>query len=199
VPATLAVLPFANLSGDPNTEPFVLGLHDDLLTQLSRIEAIRVISRTSVLWYGETTKTVAEIADELDASVVLEGGIQRAGDRIRMNFQLIDADTDEHLWAEQYDRTLTTETVFALQAEIAERIADALATELSPAVKAELAEAPTENLEALDLYYRGLEAYRGRAWTRREHEPGGGALLERAHRARPGVRGRLGLARGGHG
>ena len=161
-PATLAVLPFANLSGDKTTEPFVLGLHDDLLTHLSQIAAIRVISRTSVLAYQGSTKSVTDIADELGASVVLEGGIQRAGDRIRMNFQLIDAASDEHLWADQYDRTLTTDNVFAIQAEIAERIASAMATELTPEMKADLAHAPTENLEALDLYYRGLEAYRSR-------------------------------------
>ena len=160
--ATLAVLPFENLSGDEDTDPFVLGLHDDLLTHLSQIEAIDVISRTSVLGYRGTTKTVSQIADELGASVILEGGVQRSGDRIRMNVQLIDAKNDEHLWAEQYDRTLTTENVFAIQAEIAERIAGAMETALTPEQKADLAEAPTDNLEALDLYYQGVDAYRGR-------------------------------------
>jgi TolB-like protein/Flp pilus assembly protein TadD len=139
-----------------------LGIHDDLLTHLSQIEAINVISRTSVLGYRGTTKSVSQIADELGASVILEGGVQRSGDRIRMNVQLIDAETDEHLWAEQYDRTLTTENVFAIQAEIAERIASAMETTLTPEQKADLAEAPTDNLEALDLYYQGLDAYRGR-------------------------------------
>ncbi|HJR54367.1 MAG TPA: adenylate/guanylate cyclase domain-containing protein, partial [Gemmatimonadota bacterium] len=160
--AVLAVLPFENLSGDEATEPFVLGLHDDLLTHLSQIEAIDVISRTSVLGYRGTTKSVSQIADELGASVILEGGVQRSGDRIRMNVQLIDAKTDEHLWAEQYDRTLTTENVFAIQADVAERIAGAMETALTPEQKADLAEAPTDNLEALDLYYQGLDAYRGR-------------------------------------
>jgi TolB-like protein/class 3 adenylate cyclase/Tfp pilus assembly protein PilF len=161
--AVLAVLPFENLSGDEATEPFVLGVHDDLLTHLSRIGTLKVISRTSVMGYEGSTKSVPEIAKELGATAVLEGGIQRSGDRIRMNVQLIDARTDEHLWAEQYDRTLTAEDVFAIQAEIAGQIAEALATTLTPEEKAELASAPTRNLEALDLYYQGLEHYRNRA------------------------------------
>ncbi|HYO46163.1 MAG TPA: tetratricopeptide repeat protein, partial [Gemmatimonadota bacterium] len=132
-------------------------------THLSRIGTIKVISRTTVMGYQGSTKSVPEIARELGATTVLEGGIQRSGDRIRMNVQLIDARTDEHLWAEQYDRTLTAEDVFAIQAEIAEEIAAALATALTPEQKAELARAPTENLEALDLYYQGLAYYRSRA------------------------------------
>ncbi|HYO46164.1 MAG TPA: adenylate/guanylate cyclase domain-containing protein [Gemmatimonadota bacterium] len=160
--AVLAILPFENLSGDEATEPFVLGVHDDLLTHLSRIGTIKVISRTSVMGYEGSTKTIPEIAEELGATTVLEGGIQRSGDRIRMNVQLIDARTDEHLWAEQYDRTLTAEDVFAIQAEIAGRIAEALAIALTPAEKAELASAPTKNLEALDLYYQGLAYHRYR-------------------------------------
>ena len=161
--AVLAVLPFENLSGDEATEPFVLGVHDDLITHLSQIGTLKVISRTSVMGYEGSTKTVPEIARELGATTVLEGGIQRSGDRIRMNVQLIDARTDEHLWAEQYDRTLTAEDVFAIQAEIAGRIAEALATALTPEEKAELASAPTKNLEALDLYYEGLVYYLDRA------------------------------------
>jgi serine/threonine-protein kinase len=161
--AVLAILPFENLSGDEATEPFVLGVHDDLLTHLSRVGTLKVISRTSVMGYQGSTKSIPEIAKELGATTVLEGGIQRSGDRIRMNVQLIDARTDEHLWAEQFDRTLTAEDVFAIQAEIAGRIAEALATALTPEEKAELASAPTENLDALDLYYQGLVYYRDRA------------------------------------
>jgi TolB-like protein/class 3 adenylate cyclase/Tfp pilus assembly protein PilF len=158
----LAVLPFENLSGDEETEPFVLGVHDDLLTHLSRLGAFKVISRTTMMGYEGTTKSVPEIAEELGATTVLEGGVQRSGDRIRMNVQLIDAGTDEHIWAETFDRTLTAGDVFAIQAEIAERIAGALATALTPEQKAELASAPTENLEALDLYYQGVAHYRTR-------------------------------------
>ena len=159
----LAVLPFENLSGDEETEPFVLGVHDDLLTHLSRLGTFKVISRTTVMGYEGSTKSVPEIAKELGATTVLEGGVQRSGDRIRMNVQLIDARTDEHLWAEQFDRTLTAGDVFAIQAEIAEQIAGALETALTPEQKADLARAPTENLEALDLYYQGLEHYRNRS------------------------------------
>ena len=159
----LAVLPFENLSGDQDTEPFVLGVHDDLLTHLSRLGTFKVISRTTMMGYEGSTKSVPEIAKELGATTVLEGGVQRSGDRIRMNVQLIDARTDEHLWAERFDRTLTAGDVFAIQAEIAEQIAGALATALTPEQKAEIARAPTENLEALDLYYQGLEYYRTRA------------------------------------
>jgi TolB-like protein/class 3 adenylate cyclase/Flp pilus assembly protein TadD len=161
--AVLAVLPFENLSGDEATEPFVLGVHDDLLTHLSRIGTLKVISRTSVMGYEGSTKSIPEIAQELGATTVLEGGIQRSGDRIRMNVQLIDARTDEHLWAEQFDRTLTAEDVFAIQAEIAGRIAEALATALTPQEEAELASAPTKDLEALDRYYEGLVYYRDRS------------------------------------
>ncbi|HET7691463.1 MAG TPA: adenylate/guanylate cyclase domain-containing protein, partial [Gemmatimonadota bacterium] len=163
----LAVLPFENLSGDEGTEPFVLGIHDDLVTHLSQLGRFRVISRTTVMGYEGSTKSVPEIAKELGATTVLEGGVQREGDRIRMNVQLIDARTDEHLWAERYDRTLTAGDVFSIQAEIAERIAGALATALTSEQKADLARAPTENLDALDLYYQGLE------YNRRS-----GALLE---------------------
>ena len=159
----LAVLPFENLSGDEETEPFVLGVHDDLLTQLSRLGTFKVISRTTMMGYEGSSKSVPEIARELGATTVLEGGVQRSGDRIRVNVQLIDARTDEHLWAERFDRTLTAGDVFAIQAEIAERIAGELATALTPEQKADLARAPTENLEALDLYYQGLEHYRSRA------------------------------------
>jgi serine/threonine-protein kinase len=169
----LAVLPFENLSGDEETEPFVLGVHDDLLTHLSRLGTFKVISRTTVMGYEGSTKSVPEIARELGATTVLEGGVQRSGDRIRMNVQLIDARTDEHLWAERFDRTLTAGDVFAIQAEIAEQIAGALATALTPEQKADLARAPTENLEALDLYYQGLAHYRTR----------GGAGFESARRA----------------
>ncbi|HET6362124.1 MAG TPA: adenylate/guanylate cyclase domain-containing protein [Gemmatimonadota bacterium] len=158
----LAVLPFENLSGDEETEPFVLGVHDDLLTHLSSLGTFKVISRTTVMGYEGSTKSVPEIAKELGATTVLEGGVQRSGDRIRMNVQLIDARTDEHVWAERFDRTLTAGDVFAIQAEIAEEIAGALAIALTPEQKADLARAPTEDLEALDLYYQGLEHYRSR-------------------------------------
>ena len=123
---SIAVLPFANLSGDPANEPFTLGIHDDLLTHLSRIKSLKTISRTSVLQYRGTTKTIPQIATELGVSNILEGGIQRSGNRVRINLQLIDAKTDEHLWAEIYDRELTAENLFAVQGEIATEEAKSL-------------------------------------------------------------------------
>lgn len=158
-PVTLAVLPFHNLSGDPGTEPFVHGVHDDLLTHLSRFDDLRVISRTSVMEYQETDKNVREIAAELGAGAIVEGGIQRSGDRVRVNVQLIDARTDEHLWAETYDRELTAENVFAIQAEIAQSVAAALHTELAPSDVADLAGPHTSSLEALEAYHAGRRAY----------------------------------------
>jgi TolB-like protein len=158
-PVTLAVLPFENLSGDPATEPFVLGVHDDLLTHLSRFDDLRVISRTSVMEYRETTKNVRQIAAELDAGAIVEGGIQRAGNQVRINVQLIDARTDEHLWAETYERELTAENVFAIQAEIARSVAAALRAELSPSDVADLAGPHTSSLEALEAYHAGRRNY----------------------------------------
>jgi TolB-like protein/Tfp pilus assembly protein PilF len=159
---TLAVLPFENLSNDSSTEPFVRGIHDDLLTALSRTRSLKVVSRTSVMGYQGTTKTLPQIAEELGASVILEGGIQRSGNRIRMNVQLIDTRTAEQLWAERFDRTLTAENVFAIQGEIAERISDALRTALTAEEKSRLGHLPTANLHALDLYYQGIDFYSNR-------------------------------------
>ncbi len=97
---SIAVLPFENMSRDSANEPFAIGIHDDVLTQISRISALKVISRTSVMEYRGTTKNLKVIGDELGVATVLEGGVQRAGDRVRINVQLIDTETDEHLWAD---------------------------------------------------------------------------------------------------
>jgi TolB-like protein/Tfp pilus assembly protein PilF len=158
--AALAVLPFANLAHSAQTEPFVDGVHDDLLTQLSRVGALRVISRTSVQSYRNSARNVREIAAELGVTYVLTGGVQRSGEQLRMNVQLIDARTDEHIWAETYNRTLTVANVFAIQSEIAESIARALQTRLSPEEQRRIAELPTESLEAYDHYQRGTAFFR---------------------------------------
>ena len=130
---SIAVLPFQNRSAnEENAEFFSEGVHDELLTNLSKIGALKVISRTSVLNYRDTTRNLREIGEELGVANVLEGGVQRAGNMVRINVQLIDAATDEHLWAEVYDRQLTTENLFAIQTEIANAIADALEATLSP-------------------------------------------------------------------
>lgn len=127
----IAVLPFAHLGSNEEGEFFAAGVHDDLLTSLSNIGTIRVVSRTSVLEYANTTKLVPQIAKELGASAILEGGIRIMGGQIRMNAQLIDAKTDEHLWAETFDRPLTAESTFTVQTEIARAITLALRTTLS--------------------------------------------------------------------
>ena len=159
---TLAVLPFDNLSGDAETEPFVAGVHDDLLTQLSKIGALRVTSRTSVKDYRDTDKSIPEIAGELGVETVLEGGVQQAGNQLRVNVQLIDPATDEHVWAETYDAELTAENVFAIQSRIARSVAAALEAELSPAEDATLDVVGTRDLEALAAYHSGREAWYAR-------------------------------------
>jgi TolB-like protein len=152
---SIAVLPFENLSQDATNEPFTIGIHDDILTQISKISALKVISRTSVMEYGDTTKNLKTIGAELGVATVLEGGVQRAGNRVRINVQLIDAATDEHLWADTYDRRLTVANIFAIQSEIATAIADALRATLSLGEQDRLATIPTENLAAYEAYLLG--------------------------------------------
>jgi TolB-like protein/Flp pilus assembly protein TadD len=148
---SIAVMPFRNRSADEeNAEFFSDGVHDELLTNLSRIEKLKVISRTSVTSYRDTTKNIKQIGEELGVANILEGGVQRAGDTVRINVQLIDAATDEHLWAKVYDRKLTVENLFAIQTEIAQEIANALEAKLSSREREQLATVPTTNLEAYD-------------------------------------------------
>ena len=153
--ASVAVLPFTNLSQDPANDPFVDGIHDDLLTQLSRIASLSVTSRTSVLQYRGTTKSVPVIADELDVAAVLEAGVQRLGNSVRINAQLIDAIEDEHIWAETYDRELTAANVFEIQSEIAAAITHALQAALTPDDRLRLEKIPTRSIDALDSYFVG--------------------------------------------
>ncbi len=150
-------MPFANLTGDAETQSFTDGIHDDVLTQLTKIGSLKVISRTSVLEYRNTRKNVRDIAGELGVATILEGGVQRAGDQVRINVQLIDARSDEHLWAERYNRDLTAANIFAIQTEIAEAISVALSATLTPEERENLAERPTESLEAYEDYRRGLD------------------------------------------
>jgi serine/threonine-protein kinase len=154
---SVAVLPFENMSRDESNEPFTVGIHDDLLIHISRIRSIKTISRTSVLQYRGTTKTVPEIARELGVATILEGGVQKAGDRVRINVQLIDAATDEHLWSETYDRELTAANIFSIQSEIATSIAKSLQATLLPAEARRLGEAPTQSLAAVETYFLGKQ------------------------------------------
>ena len=150
----VAVLPFQSLTEDEESREFALGIHDDLLTQLTRIDDLRVTSRTSVMTYENSEKPAREIARELGVGSLVEGGVRSSGGRVRVNVQLIDAATDEHLWAETYDRELTAENVFAMQGEIARSVTEALEAELSPQEAAALAELPTTSTEAWAAYHR---------------------------------------------
>lgn len=151
----LAALPFATLTDQVNDIAFAAGLHEDLLTRLSRISALRVIARTSVLGYAGTTKRASEIARELGVDAVLEGSVQRSGDRVRIAVQLIDPDTDSQTWGETYDRALTADNLFEIQREITEAIADALNTVLTAREMTAAFTGGTHRLEAYEAYARG--------------------------------------------
>jgi TolB-like protein/Tfp pilus assembly protein PilF len=154
-PGLIAVLPFRNRSAREEDAFFAEGIHDDLLTQLSKVAAFKVISRTSMLRYADSKMSVPEIAAELGAAVVLEGAVQRAGDQVRVNVQLIDGESDVHLWAENYDRALTTDTIFAIQADIAQAVAESMQLALSEEEASTLRAGSTQNLEAYEAYLRG--------------------------------------------
>ena len=151
---SIAVLPFASLSEDKANEYFAEGIQDEILTRLAQISDLQVISRTSTLRYKSAPANLSEIAKELGVAHILEGSVQKSGDRVRIIVQLINAQTDRHLWAETYDRTLTD--VFAVQSELAQRVADSLRATLTGAEKATLDARPTENPAAYDAYLRGL-------------------------------------------
>lgn len=152
---SVAVLPFTNRSTEASDAFFADGIHDELLTQLSKISGIEVISRTSVMGYRETQKRIPEIAQELGVAAVLEGAVQRAGDRVRITVQLIDGAEDTHLWAEDYDRALTTENLFDIQSEITQVIAASLKTVMTGQERSLLAEEPTSSVAAYDAYIKG--------------------------------------------
>lgn len=149
---SIAVLPFASRSTDAGNTLFADGVHDDLLTKLANIGSLRVISRTSVMEYRDTTKNLRQVGRELDVDTLLEGTVQRIGTNVRINVQLIDAETDEHLWARIYDRQVTDENLFSVQSELSAEIAAALHTTLMPREQLAVAEVPTENLRAYSLY-----------------------------------------------
>jgi TolB-like protein/Flp pilus assembly protein TadD len=154
---SIAVLPFDNRSPDANDAYFAEGIHDDLLTNLSRIGALKVISRTSVAQYKGTEKTIPQIAAELGVATIMEGAVQRSGNQVRINVQLIDAQTDEHLWAEIFDRELTASNLFAIQSEISEAIASALEATLTSDEQQQINTVPTQNLLAYEAYLRGKQ------------------------------------------
>jgi TolB-like protein len=163
---SIAVLPFANRSNQQDDLFFTDGIHDDLLTQLAKIHDLNVISRTSVMEYRDTKKNLREIGAELNVGTILEGGIQKVGNRVRINAQLIEASTDKHLWAETFDRELTAENIFDIQSEIARKIVQAVAGELTPEEDQLLSEIPTKNLAAYEAYLRAREVYFGANYSR---------------------------------
>ena len=154
---SLAVIPFQNISMNAANEPFTIGIHGDLLSQLSKIRSLKTISRTSVLRYRGSDKPIPEIARELGVTSVVEGGVQRIGDNVRINVQLIDAASDEPLWSETYDRKLSAANIFAIQSEIAASIANALQATLTQDDEQRLNTAPTNNLGALKAYFTGKQ------------------------------------------
>jgi serine/threonine-protein kinase len=150
---SIAVLPLENLSGDPEQEYFAAGMHEALITDLSKIGALKVISRTSVMRYEETDKSLPEIARELGVDAVIEGSVLRAGDRVRITAQLVHGASDEHLWAESYDRDL--HDVLTLQSEVARAIAGEVKVTLTPEEEARLAKARPVDPEVYELYLKG--------------------------------------------
>ncbi len=146
VDKSIAVLPFENLSDEKENAYFADGIQDDVLTNLSKIGDLKVISRTSVMPYRGKTSNIREIGKALGVSNILEGSVRRSGNKVRVNVQLIDANSDEHIWANDYDRDVTD--VFAIQSDLAQRIAEALQAKLSPGEKSQMTQKPTENGEA---------------------------------------------------
>jgi TolB-like protein/Tfp pilus assembly protein PilF len=178
---SIAVLPFENLSADPENAFFVDGVHDEILTDLARIADLKVISRTSVMQYKTGAKrNLREIASELGVAHILEGSVQRAGNRVRLRAQLIDARTDVHLWAERFDRPL--DDVFAIQSDIAKAVADQLKAKLSQAEKSAIEQPPTADLVAYDRYLRGKKVISQTSYDARqmEHLRQGIRLLDQA-------------------
>jgi len=161
---SIAVLPFETLGGTDTSQTLADGLQDDILTQLTKIRALQVTSRRSVQDYRHTTKRMREIGRELGVRALLTGQVQRAGNRVHVNVQLVEAGSDRQLWADAYDRELRAQDVFAIQDSIAKSVAEALRIELSPAEARAIAETPTENLEALDHFHRGRELFNHRGF-----------------------------------
>src|SRR5204862_146935 len=152
---SVAVLPFENLSSDKENAFFAQGIQDEIITTLSRISGLRVISRTSTAHYNSAPENLAEIAQQLHVSHVLEGSVQKAGDQVHINVQLIQAETDAHLWAQSYDRRLND--IFSVEGEVAKSIADSLRTTLSPQEKARVEAKPTDNPDAYVVYLRARD------------------------------------------
>ena len=167
-PPSVAVLPFLNLSTDPENEFFADGITEDVIAQLSKIRALKVISRGSVMRFKRREQSLREIGVTLDVATLLEGSVRRAGSRVRIVAQLIDADTDRHLWSETYDRELTD--IFAIQTDVALQIAAALEAQLSPEENSRIRKEPTHDVQAYQLYLLGKHCLS--RWTQEGIEQG---------------------------
>ncbi len=150
---SIAVLPFENLSRDPDNAYFVDGIQDEILTRLAKISALKVISRTSTMRYASRPDNLREIAKQLGVANILEGSVQRAGGAMRVNVQLIETESDSHLWAETYDRDI--KNIFSVESEVAQAVADSLKATLLPAESVRIANVPTKNPAAYDLFLKG--------------------------------------------
>ena len=152
---SVAVLPLRNLGQAGEGDAFATGMHDGLLTALAQIDSLRVVARASVLRIADQGLSLPEVAGLLGVATVLEGGVQRAGDQLRVSLQLVDAASESYLWAETFDRRLTADNVFAVQSDIARAVSEALQVTLTAGDEQRLARLPTENLAALEAYFEG--------------------------------------------
>ena len=150
---SIAVLPLTTITQSQEDEIFSDGMHDDIITQLAKIHDLKVIARTSVMQYKNTQKRISEIGKELEVAAILEGSVRRAGNRVRIVAQLVDAESEEHLWADTYDRNYAD--VFAIQSDVAQQIALALQATLTPEEKQEIDQIPTDNMQAWEYFQRG--------------------------------------------
>jgi adenylate cyclase len=157
-PKRVAVLPLANMSPDPGDEYFADGMTEELIDRLAQVKSLKVIARTSVMSYKKKEKKASEIARELEVGTLIEGSVRKAGNRVRVTVQLINAGTEEHLWSSHYDKNL--DDIFAVQSEIAEKVAGELKTQLLDSEKRTLEKKPTENTEAYSNFLRGRELLR---------------------------------------
>jgi TolB-like protein len=155
---SIAVLPFESLSGNQDDSYFADGIQDEILAKLSKVSQLRVISRTSVMRYGRGERQdLRSIAKALGVTNIVEGTVTRAGQRVRIKTDLVDAARDQTIWSETYDRDLTD--IFSIQSDVAEQVASALRGKLSPDEQANIQQIPTQNLAAYDLYLRGWALY----------------------------------------
>ena len=154
---SIAVLPFENLSRDPDNAYFADGIQDEILTRLAKIADLKVISRTSTQHYKSAPENLPEIAKQLGVAHILEGSVQKSGEAVRVNVQLIKAANDSHLWGDTFDRKLTD--IFSVESEVAKAIADQLRAKLTGQEEQAISAKPTDNVEAYDAYLRGLAYY----------------------------------------